>query len=135
MPVSGQGLVKLFKSPKTLLAVILIPAVTAFLGLAALYLYLEPQLPSIEGLSDVRLQVPLRIYSSDGSLLGEFGEKRRSPKSLDQIPLLMRQAFLSAEDDRFYHHPGVDYQGIIRAALNLIKTGERGQGGSTITMQ
>jgi penicillin-binding protein 1A len=127
--------VKLFKSPKTLLAVILIPAVTAFLGLAALYLYLEPQLPSIEGLSDVRLQVPLRIYSSDGSLLGEFGEKRRSPKSLDQIPLLMRQAFLSAEDDRFYHHPGVDYQGIIRAALNLIKTGERGQGGSTITMQ
>ncbi len=135
MPVSGQGLVKLFKSPKTLLAVILIPAVTAFLGLAALYLYLEPQLPSIEGLSDVRLQVPLRIYSSDGSLLGEFGEKRRSPKSLDQIPLLMREAFLSAEDDRFYHHPGVDYQGIIRATLNLIKTGERGQGGSTITMQ
>jgi penicillin-binding protein 1A len=107
----------------------------ASLGLASLYLYLEPQLPSIEGLSDVRLQVPLRIYSSDGSLLGEFGEKRRSPKSLDQIPLLMRQAFLSAEDDRFYEHPGVDYQGIIRAVLNLIKTGERGQGGSTITMQ
>jgi penicillin-binding protein 1A len=127
--------VKLFKSSKILLALIMIPAMLGVLGLGLLYLYLEPQLPSIEGLSDVRLQVPLRIYSSDGSLLGEFGEKRRSPKTLDEIPLLMRQAFLSAEDDRFFEHPGVDYQGILRAALNLLKTGERGQGGSTITMQ
>ena len=105
------------------------------IALAGLYVYLSPQLPSIEGLSDVRLQVPLRIYSSDGSLLGEFGEKRRSPKSLDEIPLRMRRAFLSAEDDRFFEHPGVDYQGILRAVINLISTGERGQGGSTITMQ
>ena len=115
----------------------------AFLAISALsllalfgsYLYLSPQLPSIEGLSDTRLQVPLRIYSSDGSLLGEFGEKRRTPKTLDEIPLLMQQAFLSAEDNRFYEHSGVDYQGILRAVINLIKTGERGQGGSTITMQ
>jgi len=127
--------VKLIKSTKILLALILIPLSMGAIGLGILYLYLEPQLPSIEGLSDVRLQVPLRIYSSDGSLLGEFGEKRRSPKALDEIPLLMRQAFLSAEDDRFFEHPGVDYQGILRAALNLVKTGERGQGGSTITMQ
>ncbi|MGB5279528.1 MAG: penicillin-binding protein 1A [Gammaproteobacteria bacterium] len=105
------------------------------IALAGLYLYLSPQLPSIEGLSDVRLQVPLRIYSSDGSLLGEFGEKRRSPKSLDDIPDRLKQAFLSAEDDRFFEHPGVDYQGILRAVINLIMTGERGQGGSTITMQ
>ena len=105
------------------------------IALAGLYLYLSPQLPSIEGLSDVRLQVPLRIYSSDGSLMGEFGEKRRSPKSLDEIPDRLRQAFLSAEDDRFFEHPGVDYQGILRAVFNLIITGERGQGGSTITMQ
>ncbi len=105
------------------------------IALAGLYLYLSPQLPSIEGLSDVRLQVPLRIYSSDGSLLGEFGEKRRSPKSLEEIPERLRQAFLSAEDDRFFEHPGVDYQGILRAVINLISTGERGQGGSTITMQ
>jgi len=67
--------------------------------------------------------------------LGEFGEKRRSPKSLDEIPARLSQAFLSAEDDRFFEHPGVDYQGILRAAFNLISTGERGQGGSTITMQ
>jgi len=99
------------------------------------YYYLNPRLPSIEGLSNVQLQVPLRIYSSDGALMGEFGEKRRTPKKLDEIPELMQQAFLSAEDDRFFEHPGVDYQGILRAAFNLVLTGERGQGGSTITMQ
>ena len=112
-------------------------AFIALLGLAAagLYFYLSPRLPSIEGLSDVRLQVPLRIYSSDGALLGEFGEKRRTPKALQDIPPAMRQAFLSAEDDRFFDHPGVDYQGLLRAAYVLLSTGQRGQGGSTITMQ
>lgn len=104
-------------------------------AITAGYFYLNPKLPSIEGLSDVQLQVPLRIYSSDGALMGEFGEKRRTPKKLEEIPLSMRQAFLSAEDDRFFEHPGVDYQGILRAAFNLILTGQRGQGGSTITMQ
>ncbi len=99
------------------------------------YLYLKPKLPSIEGLSNVQLQVPLRIYSSDGTLMGEFGEKRRTPKKFEEVPDLMRQAFLAAEDDRFFEHPGVDYQGILRAAANLVITGERGQGGSTITMQ
>ena len=99
------------------------------------YFYLNPKLPSIDGLSNVQLQVPLRIYSSDGALMGEFGEKRRTPKQLDKIPQLMQQAFLSAEDDRFFEHPGVDYQGILRAVINLVMTGERGQGGSTITMQ
>mgnify|MGYP002713023818 FL=1 len=103
--------------------------------LIALYLYLEPKLPSIEGLKDVQLQVPLRVYSAQGGLIAEYGEKRRSPKRLDDIPEKQRQAFLAAEDDRFYEHPGVDYQGILRAALHLMRTGERGQGGSTITMQ
>jgi penicillin-binding protein 1A len=120
---------------KTAIVFALILFTVSAVALAGLYVYLNPQLPSIEGLSDVRLQVPLRIYSSDGSLLGEFGEKRRSPKSLDEIPARLSQAFLSAEDDRFFEHPGVDYQGILRAAFNLISTGERGQGGSTITMQ
>ncbi|MCK5394700.1 MAG: penicillin-binding protein 1A [Gammaproteobacteria bacterium] len=99
------------------------------------YFYLNPRLPSIEGLSDVQLQVPLRVYSSDGALMGEFGEKRRTPKKLEEIPELMLQAFLSAEDDRFFEHPGVDYQGILRAVFHLVMTGKRGQGGSTITMQ
>lgn len=99
------------------------------------YLYLEPKLPSIETLKDVRLQVPLRIYSSDHLLIAEFGEKRREPLGYDDIPPRMIQAFLAAEDDRFFQHPGVDYHGIIRAAVQLLLTGERRQGGSTITMQ
>ena len=123
---------KVFK----LLAIItLVMSSIAAAVVAGGYFYLNPKLPSIEGLSNVQLQVPLRIYSSDGALMGEFGEKRRTPKKLDEIPELMRQAFLSAEDDRFFEHPGVDYQGILRAAVNLVMTGRRGQGGSTITMQ
>jgi penicillin-binding protein 1A len=99
------------------------------------YLYLEPKLPSIETLKDVRLQVPLRIYSNDHLLIAEFGEKRREPLDFEQIPPTMINAFLAAEDDRFFQHPGVDYQGILRAAVQLLLTGERRQGGSTITMQ
>ncbi len=120
---------------KLLIIITLIMMSLAAAVVAGGYFYLNPKLPSIEGLSDVQLQVPLRIYSSDGALMGEFGEKRRTPKKLDEIPQLMQQAFLSAEDDRFFEHPGVDYQGILRAVVNLIMTGERGQGGSTITMQ
>jgi len=104
-------------------------------GLYGAYLYLEPKLPSIETLKDVRLQVPLRIYSSDHLLIAEFGEKRREPLDYSEIPPLMIHAFLAAEDDRFFQHPGVDYHGIIRAAAQLLLTGERRQGGSTITMQ
>jgi len=126
---------KLVKTLKYSLFATLAVSVLSLIALLGLYLYITPQLPSIEGLSDTRLQVPLRIYSSDGSLLGEFGEKRRTPKKLDEIPELVQQAFLAAEDNRFYDHGGVDYQGILRAVINLIKTGERGQGGSTITMQ
>ncbi|HEY9051474.1 MAG TPA: penicillin-binding protein 1A [Gammaproteobacteria bacterium] len=126
---------KFLKFLRISLKIFLAGLVLGFASLLALYLYLQPQLPSIEGLSDVQLQVPLRIYSSEGGMIAEYGEKRRSPKYLDEIPEKMRQAFLAAEDDRFYEHPGVDYQGILRAALHLLKTGERGQGGSTITMQ
>ena len=120
---------------KLLIIVTLVMTSLAAVVVTGGYFYLNPKLPSIEGLSNVQLQVPLRIYSSDGALMGEFGEKRRTPKKLDEIPEMMQQAFLSAEDDRFFEHPGVDYQGILRAVVNLIMTGERGQGGSTITMQ
>ena len=120
---------------KLSLIVILSGIALGLLSILGTYLFIAPSLPSIEGLSDVKLQVPLRIYSRDGALLGEFGEKRRSPKQLNDIPLQLRQAFLSAEDDRFYEHPGIDYQGILRAVGQLVKTGKRGQGGSTITMQ
>ena len=100
-----------------------------------LYLYLSPQLPSADTLRDVRYQVPLRIYSRDGKLLAEYGEMRRSPVKLGQVPDLMVKAVLAAEDDRFYVHPGVDYQGLLRAAWHLVTTGRKTQGGSTITMQ
>jgi penicillin-binding protein 1A len=127
--------VRFFKVFKLLIIVTLVMSAIVAAVVAGGYFYLNPKLPSIAGLSDVQLQVPLRIYSSDGALMGEFGEKRRTPKKLDEIPQLMQQAFLSAEDDRFFEHPGVDYQGLLRAAVNLIMTGRRGQGGSTITMQ
>ncbi len=112
-----------------------------FMGITSLgvvvagYLYLEPKLPKIDMLSDIRLQVPLRIYARNGELIGEFGEKKRIPLKFDEFPQLIVKAVLAAEDDRFYEHPGIDYQGLLRAAFQLIKTGEKGQGGSTITMQ
>lgn len=105
------------------------------LGVVGIYAYLSPQLPSVMSLKDVKLQVPLRVYTHEGSLIGEYGEMRREPLRYEQFPPQLIQAVLAAEDDRFFEHPGVDYQGILRAALNLVLTGERAQGGSTITMQ
>lgn len=99
------------------------------------YLYVAPDQPDVEMLRDVDLKEPMRVFTRDGRLIGEFGEERRRPLSYEQIPERMRQAFIAAEDDRFYKHPGVDYQGLIRAAINLVMTRERSQGGSTITMQ
>jgi penicillin-binding protein 1A len=103
------------------------------IGLA--YLYFTPQLPSVESLKDIQLQTPLRVYSREGDLIAEYGEKRRIPLTYGEIPQQMINAFLAAEDDRFFEHPGVDYQGILRAVISLALTRERAQGGSTITMQ
>lgn len=107
----------------------------AVLLLAGAYVYLAPNLPSIDVLKDMRLQTPLRVFSRDGALIAEFGEKKRTPLQYADFPDLMVKAVLAAEDDRFFEHPGVDYQGILRATVHLLKTGEKGQGGSTITMQ
>jgi penicillin-binding protein 1A len=105
-------------------------------GLAAgLAAWLLPQLPPTERLREVRFQTPLKVYTRDGKLVAEFGEKRREPVALDEVPLQVRQAFLAAEDDRFYQHPGVDWMALVRAAMALALSGERAQGGSTITMQ
>ena len=102
---------------------------------AAAWLYITPQLPPIERLKEVQLQVPLRVYSSDGELIAEFGEQRRAPVRYADLPQTLIDAILATEDDRFFQHPGVDYQGLIRAAVKLVSTGEKRQGGSTITMQ
>lgn len=102
---------------------------------AGLYAWLNPSLPSVEALKDARFQVPLRVYTEDGLLIAEFGDKKRTPIRYQDLPPLLVKALLAAEDDRFFEHPGVDYQGLLRAAANLITTGEKSQGGSTITMQ
>ncbi|MGM0563018.1 MAG: penicillin-binding protein 1A [Pseudomonadota bacterium] len=114
---------------------VVISALLGFAGLAGLYWYLEPKLPEVEALRDFELQEPLRVYSQDGKLIAEYGTKRRMPLDIDDTPELLKQAFIAAEDDRFYEHPGVDWQGIVRAAVMWGLTGERAQGGSTITMQ
>lgn len=103
--------------------------------LAAAYIALAPGLPSVEEVRNVELQVPLRVHAADGTLMAEFGEVRRTPVRFDHVPVSLQQAFLAAEDQRFYEHPGVDYQGLLRAVWYLVRTGEKGPGGSTITMQ
>ena len=99
------------------------------------YLYLSPKLPSVDVLKDVQLQTPLRVFSNDGLLIGEFGEKRRSPIIFDQIPTEFVQAILAAEDGRFFDHHGVDIKGLLRAVSQLLLSGSIQTGGSTITMQ
>ena len=113
------------------------------LGLAAIGIALAmivlalayPNLPSLETLTDYRPKIPLRVYTADGYLIGEYGEERRAVISIQEVPAVMKQAILAAEDDRFYQHSGVDYPGILRAAsANLVGGGKR-QGASTITQQ
>jgi penicillin-binding protein 1A len=100
------------------------------------YYYVAPSLPDAETLRDVRLQIPLSVYSRDGRLLAQFGERQRTPVAFEEIPEQLVQAILAAEDDRFFEHPGFDYQGMLRAGINFLATaGGRGQGGSTITQQ
>ncbi|MCU7964488.1 PBP1A family penicillin-binding protein [Shewanella sp. SM20] len=110
----------------------------ALLGVGAIvaaYFYVLPDLPDVSTLKNVQLQTPLRIYSSDGKLISQFGEKRRIPLTLDEVPKPLLQAFIATEDARFYEHGGIDPVGVLRAALVMLTTGEKKQGASTITMQ
>lgn len=97
--------------------------------------YIEFQLPDIDALSTIQLQVPLQILSRDGKLIAEYGEKRRIPVPYDKIPTQLVQAVLATEDQRYFQHPGIDIPGLARASIILIATGKKVQGGSTITMQ
>ena len=101
------------------------------IGLSVIY----PKLPGLESLTDYRPKVPLRVLTTDGVLIGEFGEERRRPVSMSQVPLVMQKAVLAAEDDGFYEHFGIDLLGVARAAVSNITSGGKGQGASTITMQ
>ena len=99
------------------------------------YLDLSKDLPEVDELKTVQYQVPMKVLSRSGKLIAEFGEKRRIPLPASEIPILARQAVISAEDSSFYEHAGIDYKGLIRAAWAVFTSGERSQGGSTLTMQ
>ncbi len=105
------------------------------LSLSGAFLYLSPNLPSVDSLRSIQLQIPLRVYSADNKLIAEFGEMRRSPVRFQEIPSDFIQALLAAEDDNFANHYGVDVTGLLRAAAQLLKSGHIQTGGSTITMQ
>ena len=107
----------------------------AALGVAGAYIFLAPSLPSTADMRNVELAVPLRVYTRGGQLVAQIGEQRRIPVTFEQIPVHVRQAFLAAEDDRFFRHHGIDYAGVLRAAAVNLFTGNRAQGASTITMQ
>ncbi|MSP96671.1 MAG: penicillin-binding protein 1A [Betaproteobacteria bacterium] len=109
-------------------------AAGAFLaGLVVALAY--PNLPSLEVLTDYQPKIPMRVYTVEGALIGEFGEERRSLVSIKEVPQQLKHAILAAEDDRFYQHAGIDYLGVARAAYANLTQGGRRQGASTITMQ
>src|SRR5207302_1804899 len=114
--------------------VILITLLCAY-ALACSYVYLLPSLPTTAAMRNVELQVPLRVYTRSGALIAQIGEQRRIPVGYDQIPDLVKHAFLAAEDERFFEHHGIDYFGVVRAVLIDLLSGDKSQGASTITMQ
>lgn len=116
-------------------ALVLLVVGGSILGLLGGYQYLSPALPDVAAIRDIQLQVPMRVYSRDGRLIDQFGEQRRIPLSFEQIPAQMVNAVLAAEDDSFFQHSGVDYPGLARATLRHLISGEKSEGGSTITMQ
>ena len=108
----------------------------AVAGVAMLVVLLAyPNLPSLEALTDYQPKIPLRVYTAEGALIGEFGEERRSIIAIGQVPAVLKSAILAAEDERFYQHAGIDYLGVLRAAYANLVQGGRRQGASTITMQ
>ncbi len=112
-----------------------VAAVSATAGIIGAYYYVQPGLPAAETIRDIPLQIPLRIYSRDGHLISEIGERRRILVTWDDLPRHVVGAFVAAEDQRFFVHPGIDYRGIMRAFMQLAATGDISSGGSTLTQQ
>lgn len=115
--------------------VFLSTAMAAFCAVTVVLLYTNAQLPPVDVLEDIQLQVPLKIFTADGKLIGEFGEKRRTPIKIDEVPEMLKLAILATEDRRFYDHNGIDLRSMARAGVHLMASGTKGQGASTITMQ
>ena len=120
---------------KSLFLIAIIGGTLGVAALAGIYFYIKPDLPSVTVLKDVRLQTPMRIYTYDGKLISQYGVKRRIPVKLEDVPEKLIQAVIATEDSGFYEHYGIDPIGVARAAFNLIITGEKQQGASTLTMQ
>ncbi|TMO80175.1 penicillin-sensitive transpeptidase [Pseudoalteromonas sp. S3776] len=120
---------------KRTLQFFIICTLIGLITLISLYYYVKPDIPSVQVLKDVQLQTPMQVFTKDGLLINQFGEKRRIPVTIDEIPQPLIDAFLATEDNRFYDHIGIDPIGIVRSAIVLISTGEKKQGASTITMQ
>ncbi|WP_181950957.1 penicillin-binding protein 1A [Pseudidiomarina gelatinasegens] len=120
---------------KWVLGVSVALAIFGTIIVAGLYLYWEDELPSVAELKEVRLQTPMQVYSSDGELIAQFGEIRRIPLQLEEIPQPLINAFLATEDQRFYDHFGIDPIGVARAFFLMVSSGEIQGGGSTITQQ
>ena len=120
---------------KRTLQFFIICVLIGLITLISLYYYVKPDIPSVQVLKDVQLQTPMQVFTKDGLLINQFGEKRRIPVTIDEIPQTLINAFLATEDNRFYDHIGIDPIGIVRSAVVLISTGEKKQGASTITMQ
>jgi penicillin-binding protein 1A len=110
-------------------------AVAVTYALLASYIYLEPSLPTVDAMRSGSVPVPLRIFTRSGQLIAQIGEKRRVPVAYDDVPVLVREAFVAAEDQRFFSHHGFDYSGVLRAAVVDLTSGDFSQGASTITMQ
>ncbi len=120
---------------KKLLIVCLVGFFAGILTIVAMYFYVRNDLPDVATLKEVKLQTPMQVYTADGQLISQFGEKRRIPLKLDEMPPLLIQAFLAIEDTRFYEHPGIDVIGIMRALTVVASSGDFSQGASTITQQ
>src|SRR5437870_11658480 len=110
-------------------------AVAAVLAVALVVALAYPNLPSLQALTEYQPKIPLRVYTAEGVLIGEFGEERRAVVSISEVPSQLKNAIIAAEDERFYQHPGIDYIGVLRAAYANLVAGGRRQGASTITMQ
>lgn len=119
----------------TLCAGLLVIFMMGVLAVGVAYLYYSPQLPAPDDLGQPQFSEPLRIFTADGKLLAQYGAKRRFPLTYEQIPRQVVNAFVAAEDKRFFQHHGVDFHGLVRAGVHLLLTGKKTQGGSTITMQ
>ena len=129
---SHSGLWRILVVVAGLSALLVIGGVAGVIGA---YYFVAPGLPAAQTIRDIPLQIPLRIYSRDGHLIEEIGQRRRILVRYDEVPQHVVDAFIAAEDQRFFVHPGIDYRGILRALSQLAVTGDIASGGSTLTQQ